>query len=96
MREEGREGGREGKIREWMTIDQRNLHWFGCDSLLTIVNEIRPCQLLTDKTKLNLHLRASKVYGVLPGLVVVEEILETEEFSLQYGGVAPVDLSVIS
>ena len=45
---------------------------------------------------MNLHLGPGQVYGVLPGLVVVEEILETEELSLQYGGVAPVDLSVLT
>ena len=28
-----REGGREGRIRGLMTINQRYLHWFGCDSL---------------------------------------------------------------
>lgn len=45
---------------------------------------------------MNLHLGPSHVYGVLPGLVVVEEILQTEELSLQYGGVAPVDFSVLA
>ena len=34
--------------------------------------------------KFELHLRAGHVYGVLPGLVVVEEILETEQLCLQY------------
>ena len=32
--EGGRKGEtREGRIRGWMTIDQRNPHWFGYDSL---------------------------------------------------------------
>ena len=42
------------------------------------------------------NLGAGHVYGVLPGLVVVEEILQAEELSLQYGEVAPVDLSVLT
>ena len=45
--------------------------------------------------KLFLHLGPSQVYGVFPGLVIMKKVLETEELSLQYGGVSPIDLNIV-
>ena len=42
------------------------------------------------------NLGTGQIYGVLPGVIVLEKILQTEELSLQYGGVGPVYLSVIA